>query len=54
MVAVCLMGRVPFTPIDSLTVLRKLENDQNATPAERVALGRRQLCGVGLGLLRGV
>jgi mRNA (2'-O-methyladenosine-N6-)-methyltransferase len=38
MVAVCLLGRVPFAPIDSSTVLRKLENDQNATPAERAAL----------------
>ncbi|XP_027085035.2 N(6)-adenosine-methyltransferase MT-A70-like [Coffea arabica] len=38
MVAVCLLERVPFTPIDSSTVLRKLENDQSATPAERAAL----------------
>nr|XP_023921736.1 N6-adenosine-methyltransferase MT-A70-like [Quercus suber]POE98820.1 n6-adenosine-methyltransferase mt-a70-like [Quercus suber] len=38
MVAVCLLGRVPFTPIDSSTVLRKLENDQNATAAEKAAL----------------
>jgi mRNA (2'-O-methyladenosine-N6-)-methyltransferase len=38
MVAVYLMGRVPFVLIDSSTVLRKLENDQNATPAERAAL----------------
>ncbi|KAB1215527.1 N6-adenosine-methyltransferase MT-A70-like [Morella rubra] len=38
MVAVCLLGRVPFAPIDSSTVLRKLENDQSATPAERAAL----------------
>jgi mRNA (2'-O-methyladenosine-N6-)-methyltransferase len=53
-VAVCLMGRVLFAPIDSLTMLRKLENDQNAMLAERIALGRRRLPGVGLGLLRGV
>lgn len=38
MVAVCLIERVPFAPIDSSTVLRKLENDQNATAAERAAL----------------
>ncbi|XP_057743504.1 N6-adenosine-methyltransferase MT-A70-like [Arachis stenosperma] len=38
MVAVCLLGRVPFTPIDSSTVLRKLENDQTFTPAEKAAL----------------
>lgn len=38
MVAVCLLERVPFTAIDSSTVLRKLENDQNATPAEKAAL----------------
>lgn len=38
MVAVCLLERVPFTPIDSSTVLRKLENDQSATAAERAAL----------------
>ncbi|KAL3499164.1 hypothetical protein ACH5RR_038257 [Cinchona calisaya] len=38
MVAVCLLERVPFTPIDSSTVLRKLENDPSATPAERAAL----------------
>ncbi|XP_040989253.1 N6-adenosine-methyltransferase MT-A70-like [Juglans microcarpa x Juglans regia] len=38
MVAVCLLGRVPFAPIDSSTVLRKLENDQTATPGERAAL----------------
>lgn len=38
MVAVCLLERVPFTPIDSSTVLRKLENDQSATPVERAAL----------------
>ncbi|KAE7999569.1 hypothetical protein FH972_003981 [Carpinus fangiana] len=37
-VAVCLLGWVPFTPIDLLTMLRKLENDQNVTPAERAAL----------------
>ncbi|GAB4834627.1 hypothetical protein Ancab_032890 [Ancistrocladus abbreviatus] len=38
MVAVCLLERVPFTPIDSSTVLRKLENDQTATTAEKAAL----------------
>ncbi|KAK4748698.1 hypothetical protein SAY87_015284 [Trapa incisa] len=38
MVAVCLLERVPFTPVDSSTVLRKLENDQNVTPAEKAAL----------------
>lgn len=38
MVAVCLLERVPFTPIDSSTVLRKLENDQSATAAEKAAL----------------
>ncbi|KAL5551530.1 hypothetical protein UlMin_001706 [Ulmus minor] len=38
MVAVCLLERVPFSPIDSSTVLRKLENDQAATPAEKAAL----------------
>ncbi|CAH8272881.1 unnamed protein product [Arabidopsis lyrata] len=38
MVAECLLQRVPFSPTDSSTVLRKLENDQNARPAEKVAL----------------
>ncbi|PON92824.1 MT-A70-like [Trema orientale] len=38
MVAVCLLERVPFSPIDSSTVLRKLENDQSATTAEKAAL----------------
>ncbi|KAK6162223.1 hypothetical protein DH2020_002064 [Rehmannia glutinosa] len=38
MVAVCLLERVPFNPIDSSTVLRKLENDSSATIAERAAL----------------
>lgn len=38
MVAVCLLGRVPFSPIDSSTVLRELENDQTVTPAEKAAL----------------
>lgn len=38
MVAVCLLERVPFSPIDSSTLLRKLENDQNATGGEREAL----------------
>ncbi|RZC73830.1 hypothetical protein C5167_049310 [Papaver somniferum] len=38
MVAVCLLERVPFTPIDSSAVLRKLENDSSATSAEKSAL----------------
>ncbi|XP_065858497.1 N6-adenosine-methyltransferase MT-A70-like [Euphorbia lathyris] len=38
MVAECLLQRVPFDPIDSSTVLRKLENDQNSTAAEKAAL----------------
>ncbi|KAH7839627.1 hypothetical protein Vadar_006492 [Vaccinium darrowii] len=38
MVAVCLLERVPFNPIDSSTVLRKLENDSNATAGEKAAL----------------
>ncbi|CAH2070979.1 unnamed protein product [Thlaspi arvense] len=38
MVAECLLQRVPFTMTDSSTVLRKLENDQNARPAEKAAL----------------
>ncbi|XP_057968670.1 N6-adenosine-methyltransferase MT-A70-like [Malania oleifera] len=38
MVAVCLLERVPFSTIDSSTVLRKLENDRSATPAEKAAL----------------
>nr|DAD36180.1 TPA_asm: hypothetical protein HUJ06_006820 [Nelumbo nucifera] len=38
MVADCLLQRVPFTPIDSSAVLRKLENDQSATAAEKSAL----------------
>ncbi|OAP00159.1 MTA [Arabidopsis thaliana] len=38
MVAECLLQRVPFSPTDSSTVLRKLENDQNARPAEKAAL----------------
>lgn len=38
MVAVCLLERVPFSPIDSSTVLRKLENDQSATHSEKAAL----------------
>ncbi|XP_023540558.1 N6-adenosine-methyltransferase MT-A70-like [Cucurbita pepo subsp. pepo] len=38
MVAVCLLERVHFTAIDSSTVLRKLENDQKATAAEKAAL----------------
>ena len=39
MVAVCLLERVPFLLIDSLMVLRKLENDQSATTSEKAALG---------------
>lgn len=38
MVAVCLLERVPFAPIDSAAVLRKLEADASATAAERAAL----------------
>ncbi|KAH6772410.1 mRNAadenosine methylase [Perilla frutescens var. frutescens] len=38
MVSVYLLERVPFNPIDSSTVLRKLENDSSATVAERAAL----------------
>ncbi|KAF7114749.1 hypothetical protein RHSIM_RhsimUnG0077100 [Rhododendron simsii] len=38
MVAVCLLERVPFTGIDSSTVLRKLENDTMATAGEKAAL----------------
>ncbi|KAM7279624.1 hypothetical protein ACFE04_006758 [Oxalis oulophora] len=38
MVAVCLLQRVPFTPIDSSTVLRKLENDGNVSAAEKAAM----------------
>ncbi|XP_051114801.1 N6-adenosine-methyltransferase MT-A70-like isoform X2 [Andrographis paniculata] len=38
MVAVCLLERVPFRPIDSPAVLRKLENDSSATAAEKAAL----------------
>ncbi|KAG9146954.1 hypothetical protein Leryth_005223 [Lithospermum erythrorhizon] len=38
LVAVCLLERVPFTAIDSSTVLRKLENDQSVIGAERAAL----------------
>lgn len=38
MVAVCLLERIPFSPIDSSTVLRKLENDQTVTTAEKTAL----------------
>ncbi|CDP20445.1 unnamed protein product [Coffea canephora] len=34
MVAICLLKRVPFTTIDYSIVLRKLENDQFAMPAE--------------------
>ncbi|CAA0843237.1 N6-adenosine-methyltransferase MT-A70-like [Striga hermonthica] len=44
MVAVCLLERVPFNPIDSSTVLRKLENDRSSTAAGRAAL--RELGGV--------
>ncbi|KAA8526099.1 hypothetical protein F0562_007801 [Nyssa sinensis] len=38
MVAVCLLERVPFSPIDSSGVLRKLENDRSATVMEKAAL----------------
>ncbi|VFQ79033.1 unnamed protein product [Cuscuta campestris] len=48
-VAVCLLERVPFAPIDSSTVIRKLENDQSITAAERAAL--RELGGESGGIL---
>ncbi|GLU17568.1 hypothetical protein SLE2022_339290 [Rubroshorea leprosula] len=38
MVADCLLQRVPFSAIDSSTVLRKIENDENLTAAEKAAL----------------
>ncbi|XP_047252722.1 N6-adenosine-methyltransferase MT-A70-like isoform X2 [Capsicum annuum] len=38
MVAVCLLERVPFTAIDSSALLRKLENDQSHTAAEKAAI----------------
>ncbi|BFG32056.1 hypothetical protein CerSpe_183300 [Prunus speciosa] len=38
MVAVCLLERVPFSRVDSLAILRKLEGDQNATSEEKAAL----------------
>ncbi|KAL8141558.1 hypothetical protein V2J09_014590 [Rumex salicifolius] len=38
MVAAVLLERVPFSPIDSSTVLRKLENNQSASSAEKAAL----------------
>lgn len=38
MVAGCLLERVPFTPIDSSTVLMKLENNVSGSNAEKVAL----------------
>ncbi|XP_078440046.1 mRNAadenosine methylase [Wolffia australiana] len=39
MVAVCLLERAPFAPIDSAAVTRKLEHEQSsASPAERAAL----------------
>ncbi|GAB2296222.1 hypothetical protein Dimus_030350 [Dionaea muscipula] len=38
MVAACLLERVPFLPVDSSTVLRKLENNQTVTAGEKAAL----------------
>ncbi|XP_057518697.1 N6-adenosine-methyltransferase MT-A70-like [Amaranthus tricolor] len=38
MVAACLLERVPFSPIDSSTVLRKLENDESIRTNEKQAL----------------
>ena len=38
MLAICLLERVPFSSIDSSTVLRKLGNDQSATASEKAAL----------------
>ncbi|KAJ8555477.1 hypothetical protein K7X08_012973 [Anisodus acutangulus] len=43
MVAVCLLERVPFSAIDSSTLLRKLENDQSHTNVEKAAI--RELVG---------
>ncbi|VVB14702.1 unnamed protein product [Arabis nemorensis] len=34
----CLLQRVPFSPTDSSTILRKLVNDKNARAAEKTAL----------------
>ncbi|KAL9678703.1 hypothetical protein QQ045_016552 [Rhodiola kirilowii] len=49
MVAVCLLQRIPFVPIDSSTVLRKLENDPNVTATEKAAL--RELGGESGGIM---
>lgn len=38
MVAVCLLERVPFKGVDSAALLRKVEADPSATPAEKAAL----------------
>lgn len=38
MVAVCLLQRVPFKPVDSSIIARKLESEANLTPAEKKAL----------------
>ncbi|XVF51236.1 hypothetical protein PTKIN_Ptkin04bG0168400 [Pterospermum kingtungense] len=38
MVAECLLQRVPFKAIDSSTVLRKLENDENVTARQKAAI----------------
>ncbi|XXG59218.1 hypothetical protein AAC387_Pa04g1338 [Persea americana] len=38
MVDVCLRERVPFKEVDSASLLRKLEADRSATPAEKSAL----------------
>lgn len=38
MVAECLLQRFSFDPIDSSTVLRRLDNDKNATIVVEVAL----------------
>lgn len=38
MVATCLLQRVPFKPVDSSIIARKLESDANLTAAEKKAL----------------
>ncbi|XP_077248490.1 mRNAadenosine methylase [Tasmannia lanceolata] len=38
MVAVCLLERVPFTPVDSAALLRKLDGDSSLTPVEKSSL----------------
>ncbi|GAB2301221.1 hypothetical protein Dimus_035255 [Dionaea muscipula] len=38
MISACLLDRVPFMAIDSSTLLRKMENNQTVTAADKVAL----------------